>query len=517
MDGCLPLHLSSSSGPHVEYKLSSCGKACEEGTYHSSALNNHSITSGSSNHTELMRAYDFGKRLHHQVHESRSQCIGAEVHKEREQQRHLNPSYFDDDELEGEEDAYIMKSNVSQVSESDTQTDPGIRQFTKSPPRPNETRISACLSARGRHGNKGQAAPTTAAGHLLASSPDRNHRHHQLRGEERETDEEEDDDESGKTDEEEGNEGTEDSDPAVDESESESVLTASPASTCSEDERSSASSLTPTNDAAASVTRLAILAQARGTKARSDDQERETSAMMRTSVIAAADDRLHPKSSSTHNRMREQEHRLMNHADGRQRIPRHVHHSPDQQSPSSSSSAQHLIVKSPGSNNKADGSSCCGNNSRTHIPLHEMDMRSSDGGVHAGMMHEEDNNEAIDPSSLAMRMRAEAATSLHQVIGSKVRSSRVYSAAGVEVSDKRKTRVRRNLTTSALMSASSAAAAGVASGVGGDANQEPSSSLSSVVAGGSHHHRHHHRAPRDEESGSGGPSVRTSGTFPTSE
>lgn len=121
-----------------EYKIVSCTstKAREAGGGSSNVeqmyygLNNHSITSGSSNHTELLRAYDYGKL--HGMHR-------VETH-------HHHQQYFGTDTDLLDEDEYTIKSNLSVMSETDPPTDPGIRQFTKSPPRPNERRIGGCFT-----------------------------------------------------------------------------------------------------------------------------------------------------------------------------------------------------------------------------------------------------------------------------------------------------------------------------------------------------------------------------------
>lgn len=116
-----------------DYKMGSCAKRDEHGGhYHCSAINTHSITSGSSNHTELMRAYDFGRR-HFGQHRVQHEVQTHEIPHDSQ-----HPLYYD------ESDEYGVKSSIA--SEADTPTDPGIRQFTKSPPRPNETRIGGCFT-----------------------------------------------------------------------------------------------------------------------------------------------------------------------------------------------------------------------------------------------------------------------------------------------------------------------------------------------------------------------------------
>lgn len=178
---------------HLEYKLISCSKGREEeDNYRCSQLNNHSITSGSSNHTELIRAYEFGRRFH------------AHHHHDEQQQKVF---YYDE-----EEDDYTNNASNASIVSDETPTDPGIRRFTKSPPRPNETRTAhvACFAGSLKINNHESAE-----------------------------DEDDDDDED---DEEVESAQVED----VGDSDSESVLTASPASSCSEPDLSSPS--TPTND-----------------------------------------------------------------------------------------------------------------------------------------------------------------------------------------------------------------------------------------------------------------------------
>jgi len=167
---------------HLEYKLVSCSKR-EQDTIednYPSHITNQSITSGSSNHTELIRAYEFGRRFHDQSQGGRCKVL-----------------FYGE-----QEDEYNNESIIS----DETPTDPGIRRFTKSPPRPNETRTAACF-----------------AGGLKVM----NH--------ESADDDDDDDDEDGEQ------ESVQVEDV---ESDSESVLTASPA--CSEAELSSPS--TPTNE-----------------------------------------------------------------------------------------------------------------------------------------------------------------------------------------------------------------------------------------------------------------------------
>lgn len=251
MDGCLPIHLSSSSSSSpADYKLVSCSKSRQQdSSYQCSALNNHSITSGSSNQTELIRAYEFGRRMHQHQDQGniRNQHLhGAEIHQVPPDGCHLNqnPSYFNDEE----EEEYIVRSNASQVSESDTQTDPGIRQFTKSPPRPNETRMSACFATSNSATSEDkQFRPPIHCDHRSTGFEERETDESDSRTDDDDDDEDEDD-EDEESDQVRGEESDRFRDVNEEESESESVLTASPASTCSGDERSSLSSVTPTND-----------------------------------------------------------------------------------------------------------------------------------------------------------------------------------------------------------------------------------------------------------------------------
>jgi hypothetical protein len=174
---------------HLEYKLVSCSK--EDENYRCSQLNNHSITSGSSsNHTELIRAYEFGRNFH----------LNQNLNPNLQMQKGF---YYKGDHTE-DEDEYTNNASNCSVMSDETPTDPGIRRFTKSPPRPNETRTAACF----------------AVGHKINNE------------------ESAEDDDDGEDDD--GSAQVED----AGDSDSESVLTASPAS--SEPELSSPS--TPTND-----------------------------------------------------------------------------------------------------------------------------------------------------------------------------------------------------------------------------------------------------------------------------
>ncbi|RWS30915.1 down syndrome cell adhesion molecule:-like isoform A [Leptotrombidium deliense] len=98
-----------------DYKM--CAGDGRDHTYIYGGINSHSLTSGSSNHEELMRAYEYGRRYNHL--------------------QHSGPLYYDEDE-----DEYCK----SGTSDADTPTDPGIRQFTKTPPRPNEQRQAICFT-----------------------------------------------------------------------------------------------------------------------------------------------------------------------------------------------------------------------------------------------------------------------------------------------------------------------------------------------------------------------------------
>lgn len=174
---------------HLEYKLVSCSK--EDENYRCSQLNNHSITSGSSNHTELIRAYEFGRNFH--------QNLDSNFDSNHQMQDHCKGFYYKDED----EDEYTNNASNCSIMSDETPTDPGIRRFTKSPPKPNETRTAGCFAVGSKINNEESA----------------------------------DDDDDG---DDEGSAQVEDGD----DSDSESVLTASPAS--SEPELSSPS--TPTND-----------------------------------------------------------------------------------------------------------------------------------------------------------------------------------------------------------------------------------------------------------------------------
>lgn len=98
-----------------DYKLSSSIKSRE--SYPLGMINSQSITSGSSNQEELLNAYEYGRRYQFQ-----NQSI---------------PAYYYED------DGDYSKSILSEM---ETPTDPGIREFTKTPPKPNEKRQAACFN-----------------------------------------------------------------------------------------------------------------------------------------------------------------------------------------------------------------------------------------------------------------------------------------------------------------------------------------------------------------------------------
>lgn len=223
-------------------------------------LNNHSITSGSSNHTELLRAYDYGK-LHG-------------MHRVQTHHQHQPSSYFDasSDVRMLDEDEYTIKSNLSQISETPTDppTDPGIRQFTKSPPRPNERRIGGCFTPGRRGGNPksnsgaggrgvhrtphpGEQAPINFSSslHDTEDDEDEEDREDDVSNEE----EEEDDDTEGKDSERAHKSGSSDEDDDdYEEGEDQEGAECDPnGDTCSStsdggDEESSRTSMTPTNE-----------------------------------------------------------------------------------------------------------------------------------------------------------------------------------------------------------------------------------------------------------------------------
>lgn len=219
----------------VEYKMSACSKAQLDPEYQCSQV--HSITStGSSNHTELLRAYEFGKRLRESITASGSKNASAAINRQTLLVQTHN----------SEGQTYYEPSNVTTVTEdedvTDPPTDPGIRRFTKSPPKPNEQRIGGCYNRLYR--------VTDSLDHKLKSSHNR-HSRNRSRNRKKQpqelpelTDDSTDDGIIGNyEDGEEGGKGDEDDS-------DQSILTASPA--LSEEARSNVSDesslVTPTND-----------------------------------------------------------------------------------------------------------------------------------------------------------------------------------------------------------------------------------------------------------------------------
>ncbi|KAL1417702.1 hypothetical protein MTO96_026605 [Rhipicephalus appendiculatus] len=90
---------------------------------HSHAANSHSLTSGSSNQDELLRAYEYARR-HPPGSSLQASTGGALTH------------------YDAPDDSHTTGSEGS--------TDPGIRQFTESPPEPNERRQAACITPGSR-------------------------------------------------------------------------------------------------------------------------------------------------------------------------------------------------------------------------------------------------------------------------------------------------------------------------------------------------------------------------------
>lgn len=209
-------------------------------------LNNHSITSDSSNHTELLRAYDYGKLHSSNIHR-------VQTH------HHQSNSYFSDDigHLR-DEDEYTIKSNLSQISETPTEdppTDPGIRQFTKSPPRPNEQRIGGCFAPGIRKNNKKRkrlykvhlTPHPGEKGELFQEEEDEDRE-----GEEEENSNEEDDVEDVEDEDDDDTEGKGDSERAqksnsLEESD-DNMIEGDTCSSTSDGESCSRTSMTPTND-----------------------------------------------------------------------------------------------------------------------------------------------------------------------------------------------------------------------------------------------------------------------------
>lgn len=81
-----------------------------------SAPNSHSLTSGSSNQEELLRAYEYARR------------------------HPPPPIQYDNGHTRGQ-----SHTSGTGTTESEA-TDPGIRQFSGTPPKPNERRQGACLT-----------------------------------------------------------------------------------------------------------------------------------------------------------------------------------------------------------------------------------------------------------------------------------------------------------------------------------------------------------------------------------
>lgn len=107
----------------VDYKIrlinSNNEKVNEENIYQSTGLSQcHSIASCSSNHDELIRAYEYGKQHKQRLLKLQDEFIES-----------LNEN--DDDQT---------SCYRSLGSDHESPTDPGIREFTKSPPKPNEKR-----------------------------------------------------------------------------------------------------------------------------------------------------------------------------------------------------------------------------------------------------------------------------------------------------------------------------------------------------------------------------------------
>lgn len=141
----------------VEYKMSSCSKGQMDPDYQCNQT--HSITStGSSNHTELLRAYEFGKRLRESVLMSTAKvgaatsptdAVAAASTSAPGNRQTLRVQTHD--HQVNNSSVYYEPSNVTSIATEDDDitdppTDPGIRRFTKSPPKPNEQRISGCYN-----------------------------------------------------------------------------------------------------------------------------------------------------------------------------------------------------------------------------------------------------------------------------------------------------------------------------------------------------------------------------------
>ena len=101
------------AAPTTSRDYKTCGSSkSRDGYLFGGVMATQSVTSGSSAQDELLYAYEYGRRY---------------------QLNHPGPMYYDDDE---DQDDTL----------DDTPTDPGIRQFKKSPPKPNEKRQAACLT-----------------------------------------------------------------------------------------------------------------------------------------------------------------------------------------------------------------------------------------------------------------------------------------------------------------------------------------------------------------------------------
>ncbi|KAF8774513.1 Down syndrome cell adhesion molecule-like [Argiope bruennichi] len=117
-----PPYLTKSS---LDPPSSKSGKASEE-LYQSQAPNSHSLTSGSSNQEELLRAYEYARR------------------------HPPPPIQYDNSHNRGH-----SHTSGTGTTESEA-TDPGIRQFSGTPPKPNERRQGACLTPGTQTGASGQ-------------------------------------------------------------------------------------------------------------------------------------------------------------------------------------------------------------------------------------------------------------------------------------------------------------------------------------------------------------------------
>ncbi|XP_054926091.1 cell adhesion molecule Dscam1-like isoform X1 [Dermacentor andersoni] len=122
---------------------STCSKNGKEEFYsHSHAANSHSLTSGSSNQDELLRAYEYARR-HPPGSSSQASAGGALMH------------------YDAPDDSHTTGSEGS--------TDPGIRQFTESPPEPNERRQAACITP-GSGGGMSKDSSTSSSSSSSSSS-----------------------------------------------------------------------------------------------------------------------------------------------------------------------------------------------------------------------------------------------------------------------------------------------------------------------------------------------------------